>query len=199
MLFNRDSSTQKCFQKILHSLQVRKSGSLSTVRTTCRTIRTPILSKASSIWTTWIPVQTFLCVEKLWTAPTCIRMDDSAACPDDTQCSTKVSGFLSKTLIWEDRCHRPDDVHFRPDTIIHKASIAIQIQTSGRQLSWSGRASIRYGNCVHQISCLDDHPPSPDVQSLYMEITCSKSATVRMTRDHRPNTAHFRKDFQRNF
>jgi len=29
------------FQKILHSLQVRKFGSLPVVRTTCRTVRTP--------------------------------------------------------------------------------------------------------------------------------------------------------------
>jgi hypothetical protein len=33
MLFNRDSAIQKCFQKILHSLQVKKFSSLSAVRT----------------------------------------------------------------------------------------------------------------------------------------------------------------------
>jgi hypothetical protein len=33
MFFNRDSAIQKCFQKILHSLQVRKFGSLPVVRT----------------------------------------------------------------------------------------------------------------------------------------------------------------------
>jgi hypothetical protein len=53
--------------------------------------------------------------------------------------------------IWEDCCNRPDDVGSRPDAFIHKASIAIQIQTSRRQSAWSGRASIKYGNCVHQI------------------------------------------------
>jgi hypothetical protein len=41
MLFNRDSAIQKCFQKILHSLQVRKFGSFPAVQTTCHTIRTP--------------------------------------------------------------------------------------------------------------------------------------------------------------
>jgi hypothetical protein len=53
MLFNRDSAIQKCFQKILHSLQVRKFGSLPAVRTPscqaiqmmCHTIRTPIRLK----------------------------------------------------------------------------------------------------------------------------------------------------------
>jgi hypothetical protein len=39
----------------------------------------------------------------------------------------------------------------------------------------------------------------PDARSLYMEITCSKSATVRTTREHRPNTAHFKKDFSAKF
>jgi hypothetical protein len=53
-------------------------------------------------------------------------------------------GFLSKTLIWEVRCNRPD-------ALIHKTSIVSKIQTLGRQSSWSRRASIRYGNCVHQI------------------------------------------------
>jgi hypothetical protein len=45
MLFNRDSTIQKCFQKILHSLQVRKFGSLPAVRTTCHTVRTHIRLK----------------------------------------------------------------------------------------------------------------------------------------------------------
>jgi hypothetical protein len=45
MLSNRDSAIQKCFQKILNSLQVRKSGSLSVIQTTCHTVRTSICSK----------------------------------------------------------------------------------------------------------------------------------------------------------
>jgi len=56
-------------------------------------------------------------------------------------------GFLSKTQIWEDRCNHPDDVDFRPDALIHKASHAFKIQTSGR-------ASYLYGNCI-QMKC--DH------------------------------------------
>jgi hypothetical protein len=49
--------------------------------------------------------------------------------------------FLSKTQIWEDRCNCLDDVDSRLDALIHKASIAFKILTSGRQPSWSGRAS----------------------------------------------------------
>jgi len=111
----------------------------------------------------------------------------------------KASGFLSKTQLWEDRCNRLNDVDYRPDALIHKASIAVQIQTSRRQSPWSGRASIRYGNSVHQISRSDNHPPGPDGRSLYMEITCSRLMTVRMTGHHHPDTTHFRKDFQQNF
>jgi hypothetical protein len=70
----------------------------------------------------------------------------------------QASRFLSKAQLWEDRYNRPDDVDSRPDALIHKASIAIQIQTSGRQSSWSGPACIRYGNCVHQINRPDDNP-----------------------------------------
>jgi len=67
-----------------------------------------------------------------------------------------------QTQIWEDCCNRPDDVDSRSGALIHKVSISIQIQTSGRQSSWSGRAFISYGNCVHQISRPDDHQPGLD-------------------------------------
>jgi len=43
-----------------------------------------------------------------------------------------IYGFLSKTQIWEDSCNRPDDVDSCPDALIHKASRAFKIQTSGR-------------------------------------------------------------------
>jgi hypothetical protein len=107
--------------------------------------------------------------------------------------------FPSKTQIWEDRCNYPDDVDSCPDALIHKASIAFKIQTSGRQSSWSGRTSYWYGNCVHLINCPDDHSLGPDVRSLNMEIACSWNATVRTTEHHRPVAAQIRKEFQRNF
>jgi hypothetical protein len=146
------------------------------------------LTKASSVRTSWIPVRTFPFVEKFQTSLACIRPDVSATRPHDTQCPTKASGFYSKTQIWEDSYHHSD-------ALIHKASIAIQIQTSGLRSSWSGRASIRYGNCMHKINRPDDHPPGLDVRSLYMEITCSGRTTLRTTWHHRLDAAHFRKDF----
>jgi hypothetical protein len=101
--------------------------------------------------------------------------------------------------MWEDRCNRPDNVDSHPDALIHKASIAIQIQTSGRQLLWSRRACIKYGNYVHQINHPDDHPPDPDVRSLFMEITCSERATVQMTGHHRPEAALKQERFSAKF
>jgi hypothetical protein len=53
-------------------------------------------TKASSVRTTWIPVRTFLCVEKLRTVPSCIRPDDSAARLNDPQCSIKPQDFFPK-------------------------------------------------------------------------------------------------------
>jgi hypothetical protein len=38
--------------------------------------------------------------------------------------------------IREDCCNHPDDVDSRPDVLIHKARIEIQIQSSGRQSAW---------------------------------------------------------------
>jgi hypothetical protein len=65
-------------------------------------------------------------------------------------------GFLSKTQIWKDSFNRLDDVDSRSDALIHKASSAFKIKTSGRQSSWSERACYTYGNCVHQINRPDD-------------------------------------------
>lgn len=97
----------------------------------------------------------------------------------------------------------------RPDALIHKARIAIQIQPSGRQSAWSERAFNRYGNCVFnfnrsdaclswfgrslnryrncvlKINRLDSHPPWFERAKPYMKITCSRRATVRTTVPHR--------------
>jgi hypothetical protein len=185
--------------------QVRKFDSLLAVQTTCHTVRTPICPRCQPSGWRVIPFRRS-------SVYSIIRLDDEnfrldfPLCRVVSNCSSlhpsgqhsvfdKALGFLSKTQLWEDRCNCPDDVDYRPGALIHKASIAIQIQTSGRQSSWSGRASIRYGNCVHQISRLDDHPPSLNMGSLYMEITCSGRATVQTIGHHRPDVAHFRKDF----
>jgi hypothetical protein len=82
-------------------------------------------------------------------------------------------GFLSKTQIWEESCNCPDDVDSHLDVLIHKASRAFKIKTSGRQSSWFGRASYIYENCVHQINLPDDMFYGPDARRLHMEIACS--------------------------
>jgi hypothetical protein len=99
MLFNRDSAIQKCFQKILHSLQVRKFGSLPTVRTTFHTVRTPICPKHHPSGRRELSVRTFLRVEKLRIAPAYICPDISAAHPDDSQCSTSFGISFQNTVM----------------------------------------------------------------------------------------------------
>jgi hypothetical protein len=111
-------------------------------------------------------------------------------CSPSGRLSVRSSFRLSfQKQIWEDCCNRPDDLDSRPDALIHKASIAIQIQMSGRQPAWFGRTCIRYENCVHQISRLADRFPGPDARSLYMKITCSGRATVRTTVPDRSDAA----------
>jgi len=118
-----------------------------------------------------------------------------------------------QNYIWEDCCNCLDDVDFRPDALLLKVRIAIQIQPSGRLsawsgrafnrygncgfdfnrpddcLSWSGRAHSKYGNCVLKINRLDGHPPWSGRMKPYMEITCSERTTVRTTLPHRPDAA----------
>jgi hypothetical protein len=93
-------------------------------------------------------------------------------------------------------------VDSRPDTLIHKARITIQIQPSGLQsawsgrafngyvncvfnfnrpdtcLSWSRRALNRYGNCVLKINRPDGHPLGPDARSLIWKLL---AADVRLS------------------
>jgi hypothetical protein len=55
-------------------------------------------------------------------------------------------GFPSQTQIWEDNYNRPDDVCSRPDALLHKASLAFNVQPSELQSSWSERSSFIYEN-----------------------------------------------------
>jgi len=99
MLFNRDSTIQRCFQKILHSLQVRKFDSLPAVPTTCHTVWTPIYPKHHPSRRRELSVRTFLCVKKIRTSPACIRPDVSAACPDNSHCSTSFRISFQNTVM----------------------------------------------------------------------------------------------------
>jgi hypothetical protein len=101
--------------------------------------------------------------------------------------------------IKEDWFNSSDDVESRPDALLHKVRITIQIQPSERLSAWSGRASNRYGNCVFNFNrpdaCLpwseralnqygncvlkinrpDDHPPWSRRTKPYMKITCKRT------------------------
>jgi hypothetical protein len=105
MLFNRDFTIQSAFRKLCIVYKSRNSdpcqpsgrrdilSGSSTVQSTigpddmdfCPDAKVLI---ASSVRTMWIPVRTFLYVEKLRTTPACIRLDVSTARSNDPQCST---------------------------------------------------------------------------------------------------------------
>jgi hypothetical protein len=64
----------------------------------CHTVRTPNDPEHHPSGRLVLSVWTFPYVEKLRTAPACIRLDVSAARLDDTQCSTKLQDFLPKHI-----------------------------------------------------------------------------------------------------
>jgi hypothetical protein len=148
MLFNKDSAIQKCYQKILHSLQVRKFGSLPAIWTTCHTVRTPICPKHHPAGRRELLVRTFPCVEKFQTTPACIRPDVSAARPDDSQCSTKLQDFFPK--------HR-------------YGKIAATVRTA-----W---IPVRTRSSIRQVSQLKSRRPDdgPNARASEMEIVCIRS------------------------
>jgi hypothetical protein len=80
-------------------------------------------TKASSIRTTWIPVRTFLYVEKLRTALACICPDVLAACPNNSQCSIKLQDFFPK--------HRYEKI----TATVQTTWISIWTRSSMRQVS----------------------------------------------------------------
>jgi hypothetical protein len=119
-----------------------------------------------------LSIRTFPCVEKLRTVPACICPDVSAARPNATQYSNSYGISFQNTDIGRQlqpsrRCGS------HPDALIHKASSAFKIKTSGRYSSWYGRSSFIYENCVHQINRSDDRSYGPDSRSLDMKIVCN--------------------------
>jgi hypothetical protein len=174
MLFNKNSAIQKCFQKILHSLQGRKFGSLSAVWTTCHTVRTPICPKCQPFrWRVissgrtspkhhpfgWreLSVRTFPGVEKFQTATACICLDVSIARMDESQCLTKLQDFFPKHSY---------------------GKIAATVRTT-----WS---PIRRRSSIRQVSysksrCPDASQYGPDTRASDMEIACIK---INCQNDH---------------
>jgi hypothetical protein len=114
MLFNKDSTIQSTSRKFCadnkseNSIPCQPSGRcvIPSGRPTIQSFSHPgdvsycsdsHQTKASPIRMTWIPIQTFLYVEKLRTAPDCICPDVSTTRPDDSQCSTKLQIFFPKS------------------------------------------------------------------------------------------------------
>jgi hypothetical protein len=191
-------------------------STVPSVQTTCHTVRTP--DRPSIIR----PDDVDFCLDPPLYRETsvlaCIRPDVSAARPDDVQWLISFR-FSFQVQIREDWCNSLNKVDSRPDALIHKARITIQIQLFGRQsawsgralnrygncvfnfnrpnacLSWSGRALNRYGNCVLKINRPDGHPPWSGRAKPYMKITCSGRATVWTTVPHRPDAARKQERF----
>jgi hypothetical protein len=91
--------------------------------------RTPY-RPASSVRTTYLFVRTLHCIEKLlfqlasiWTSQHPVRTSISDRSASDSFQVQNMGRLI----------HRPDDVVSRPDALINKARIAIQISPSGRQ------------------------------------------------------------------
>jgi hypothetical protein len=143
MLFNWDSAIQKCFQKILHSLQVKKFGSLPAIWMTCHTVRTPNCPKHHPSGRCDIPFRRSI-IHSIIRPDDVDFRSDLPLCQEASNCSKlhpsgrfnstsgkhsvfdQASGFLSKTQIWEDCCNRPDDMDSRPDMLNPKGKYRIQ-------------------------------------------------------------------------
>jgi hypothetical protein len=179
-------------------LQVRKFSSLSVVRTSNCPKHHPFgrrgfqsgcpSAKASSVRVTWIPVQTFLYVEKLRTALACIRPDVSASRPNDTQCSTKLQDLFPKqkygkiaATIWttwipiqthlsirqvsQFKSKRLDASQHGPDARASDMEIACIISTVRTTISWSRRAKPLYGNYLQRTCHRPDDRATPSGRS----------------------------------
>jgi hypothetical protein len=139
-IFNRDSTIQSDVRSFCNAYKSEEFGSLSAVWTACHPVRTSICplfhpsgrraipsgsstDQASSVRKTCIPVQTF----------TVTRSYCSSLHPSGRLSVIDQLQILSKFNLREDCFNCPDDVDFRPDALIHKARIAIQISPFGRQ------------------------------------------------------------------
>jgi hypothetical protein len=108
-----------------------------------------LLSKASFVWT-------FPCVEKFRNALACIRLDVSAARPNNTQCSTKLQDLFPKHSY---------------------GKIAATV--------WTMWITVRTSSSIRQVSQFKSRRPDashhgPDERASDMEIVCIRSA-IRTT------------------
>jgi hypothetical protein len=116
-------------------------STIPSVRMTCHLIRTPD-RPATSVRTTYLSVRTLHCIKKLIFQLASVRTSQKPVLTSISDRSTSDSFQVQNMgrLI-----HRPDDVVSRPDALINKARIAIQISLSGRQsaLVWTRAHKLR--------------------------------------------------------
>jgi hypothetical protein len=106
MLFNRDSTIQKCFRRFCTACKSENSVPYQPFGRPCHTIWTPIYPECQPSGRRFIPsgrrelsVQTFPCVEKFRTALAYIRPNISATRPDDSHCLTSFRISFHNTVI----------------------------------------------------------------------------------------------------
>jgi hypothetical protein len=129
MFFNRDSTIQKC-TVILHCFSSQRFQ-FPAIRPDNVSHRSDALTdQASSIRTTCIPVRTFT-VSRSYRYS--LRPSGRFSSPSERLSVIDQLQILSKFNLREDCFNRPDDVDSRPDALLYKARIAIQISLSGRQ------------------------------------------------------------------
>jgi hypothetical protein len=219
MISKRDSAIQKCFRRFCTACKLEKSTSSGRMEQWTYSA----IQKCSSVHCSIRPDDVSYRPDVRQTKHHSSGLRGFSSGPSTVSRSfcfslhpsgrlSSLSGRLSvfeqasdsfQNKIWEDCCNRPDDVDSRPDALLLKARIAVQIQPSGRLsgwsgrvfnrygncgfnfnrpdacLSWSRRVRSRYGNCVLKINHPDGHPPWSERVKPYMEITLSGRATVR--------------------
>jgi hypothetical protein len=89
-----------------------------------------LTDQASSVWTTCISVRTFT-VSRSYSSN--LHPSGRLSSPSGRLLVIDQLQILSKFNLREDCFNRPDDVDSRPDALLYKARIAIQISPSGCQ------------------------------------------------------------------
>jgi hypothetical protein len=182
MFFNKDSAIQKCFQKTLHSLQVKKFGSLSAVRTPISTKYHPfgrrvISSGRPSVQSTSRPDDVSYCPDALLSKASSVRTTrtfrpDLPLCREVSNCSNLhlfgCFNSLSGRLLVFDKLQDffPKHNYGKITATVQTKTIPVRTRSSIRQVSqFKSRRS-------------DDDPHGPDACVSDMEIVCIK-LTVR--------------------
>jgi hypothetical protein len=137
---NRDSTCQSIFRRLCIAKKIedfrfpvsrpddvlsRSDAHLSTVQS----VQTPD-RPVSSVQTTYLSVRTLHCIEKLLFQLASVRTSQQ---PIRTTISDRSASDSFQVQNMGRLIRRSDDVVSRPDALIHKVRIAIQISTSGRQ------------------------------------------------------------------